>query len=129
MMPPERKIVADKQGCRRCDARSNQIEPHEDEGDHRGGEDLEEPFHPQVNDPPSPVFDHRQVGVLSPRQSCSVEQGNCSRGHGQQSDQLPCLAGFRKAGSSTRIIRNSQSSSPTIRPICQTLPRSTYSYP
>ena len=49
------------------------------ERDGGGREDLEEAFHPQVDDPPAPVFDHRQVRVLAPGQTRAVEQADGDR--------------------------------------------------
>ena len=65
-----------QQGRRRRHAGPHEAQPHEEEGDDRGGEDLEEPFDPQVDHPPPPVFDHRQVRVLAPGQARPVEQGD-----------------------------------------------------
>ena len=65
--------------------------------------------------------------MLSPRQPGAVEESDGARGDGQQGHKLPLLAFFRKAGRSTRIIRNSQSSRPTNSAICHARPRSTYS--
>ncbi len=94
MIPPGQKDRRRQQGRRRGDRRANQIQPHEDERDHRRGEDFEESFHPQVHDPPPPVFDHRQMRVPAPRQAGAVEQGDRSGRHGQQRDELLCFAGF-----------------------------------
>jgi hypothetical protein len=55
-----KKDRSGQQRRRGRDPRSNQIQAHEDEGDDGGGKDLEEAFDPQVNHPPTPVFDDRQ---------------------------------------------------------------------
>ena len=81
-----------QQGSSRSDARSNQIQSHEDEGDDRGSEDFKESFDPQMNDPPAPVFNHRQMRMLSPCQSRTIEQSNGTRSDGQQRHKLLLLA-------------------------------------
>ena len=114
MMPPDRKIVADSSAAAAASAGSNQIQPHEDEGDDRGGEDLEEAFHPQMHHPPAPVFDHRQMRVLSPGQTGAIEQGDRGRRHRNSAQQAVSDRPASAApASSTRTIRNSQSNRPT----------------
>ena len=128
MMPPDRKIVAESSAAAAATPGRMRFEPHEDEGDDGRGEDLEEAFDPQVNDPPSPVFDDRQMRVLAPGQPGAVEQRNRAGGNGEQRHQLLLLARAVAArASSTRSIRNSHSRSPTNSAICQARPRSTYS--
>ena len=83
-----------KECCRRCDARPDEVQPHEDESDDCRGKDLKESFYPQVNHPPSPVFDHRQVCVLSPGKSRTVEQSDGPGSDCQQRDQLLGFARF-----------------------------------
>ncbi len=39
----------------RCDT-EQQLQAREEECDHNRGEDFEEPFDPEMNDPPAPVF-------------------------------------------------------------------------
>ena len=114
MMPPDRKIVADEQRRRRREPRPDEAQPHEEEGDDRGGEDLEEPFDPQVNHPPAPVFDHREVRVLAPRQARTVEEGDgAGREQRRSAPAASARPAARSAGRITRTIRNSQSSRPT----------------
>ena len=69
-----------------------QAEPREQEGDHGGGEDLEEALDPQVHQPPAPVLDHRQLSVLVPHQACAVEQADRHRRQEQQRDDRPAFA-------------------------------------
>ena len=57
-------------------ARTHEAELDEQEADDGGGEDLEEAFDPQVNDPPAPVFDHRDVGVLAPHEAGAVQESD-----------------------------------------------------
>ena len=91
MMPPDRKIVADSSAAAAASAGFDQIQSHEDKRDHGGGEDFKETFDPQVNDPPPPILDHRQVRMLAPRQTGSVEQRDRSGGDGQQHHQVPLM--------------------------------------
>jgi hypothetical protein len=81
-----------QQGRRRGDARSDQIEPHEDEGDHRGGEDLEEPFDPQDERPTIASIRPSTGACAVPMSAPHRRTGNGSGGHGQQCDQLLLLA-------------------------------------
>ena len=73
--------------------RANQAQPREEERDHRGGEDFEEAFDPQVDHPPAPVFDDRQVRVLSPRQTRAVEQADGAGGEQEEHEQTALFAG------------------------------------
>ncbi|CAM5637632.1 hypothetical protein RLIN73S_04754 [Rhodanobacter lindaniclasticus] len=67
-------------------AHAQQAQAHEQIADHRGGEHLEEAFHPQVHHPPAPVLDHRDMGVLAPHQAGAVEQADRHGGQEQQAD-------------------------------------------
>ena len=67
--------------------------------------------------------------VLPPGQPRPVEQGDGPGGHDEDHNNWLFLLPVVSAGRSTRTIRNSQSSSPTNKRICQPRPRSTYSYP
>src|SRR5579872_1789211 len=71
----------------RRESRPDQAEPREEERDHRGGEDFEESLDPEMHNPPAPVFDKRQVRMLSPRQTRSVEEADRGRRHDEQPQQ------------------------------------------
>ena len=86
----------------RREGRPNQAQPREEEGDHRGGEDFEEAFHPQVDHPPAPVFDDRQMRVLSPRQARAVEQPDGAGGEQEEPEQAALLAGCLQAPDESR---------------------------
>src|SRR5690606_23429582 len=60
--------------------RVDQAQAAEQQGNDRGGKDFKETFYPQVNQPPSPVFDHGVVSVLSPHQGRGVEQTDTDGG-------------------------------------------------
>ncbi len=107
----------------RGEGRADQAQAREEEGDHGGGEDLEEAFHPQVDHPPAPVFDDGQVGVLAPGQAGAVEQADGAGGQQEQPEQVALFAGDSSApGAIARTTRNSQISSPTNSRICQPRP-------
>ena len=59
MMPPDRKIVADNNAAAAATPGRTRFSRIKDEGDDRGGKDFKEAFDPQVNDPPTPVFNYR----------------------------------------------------------------------
>ena len=63
-----------KQGRGSRNARSNEGQPHENEGDYGRGENFEEPLDPQMHDPPAPVFDLRKMRMLAPRQPSTIKQ-------------------------------------------------------
>ena len=92
MMPPDRKIVAESSAASAANAGPNQSKPHEEEGDDRGGEDFEEAFDPQVDHPPAPVFDDRQVRVLAPGQARAVEQADGAGGDSSKSHSSCCCS-------------------------------------
>ncbi len=71
---------------------ADQAQLHEQVADHRGGEHLEEAFHPQVHDPPAPIFDHGDMGVLAPHQAGAVEQADRHGGQEQQADDRGAFA-------------------------------------
>ena len=79
MMPPARKMVAESNAAFAASAGPDQAEPREEECDHRGGKDLEEAFHPQMNHPPAPVFHDGQMRVLAPGQARAVEEPDGAR--------------------------------------------------
>src|SRR5690606_4597840 len=66
----------------------HQAHGREDEGQCRGGEDLEEAFHPQVHDPPAPVFHDGDVRTLAIEQAGTVEQADRHNGTGEQGQQV-----------------------------------------
>jgi len=70
------------------DARTHQSEPHEEKRDDRGGEDFKETFHPEMYDPPPPVFHDCEVRVLAPSQSRAIEEGDGGSCHKEQRDEL-----------------------------------------
>src|SRR5262249_32288858 len=68
----------------RRDARPNKFEASKEEGDDRRGEHFKESLDPQMDDPPSPIFDQRQVRVLAPRETGAVKKPN---GTGRQQEK------------------------------------------
>ena len=93
MMPPERKIVAESSADLAANAGTDQAEAREEEGDHGGGEDLEEAFHPEMDHPPAPVFDDGQVGVLAPGEAGAVEEADGPGGEQEEVQQVALFAG------------------------------------
>ncbi|MPM33623.1 hypothetical protein SDC9_80200 [bioreactor metagenome] len=77
---------------------ADQAEPGEEEGDHRGGEDLEEALHPQVDDPPAPVFLDRQVPAVGHPESRAEEAGDGQGAQQQHDDQRALPAGGQRRG-------------------------------
>ncbi|ABA47752.1 hypothetical protein BURPS1710b_2803 [Burkholderia pseudomallei 1710b] len=73
---------------------ADEAEAREDEGDHRGREHFEEAFDPQVHEPPSPVLDHRVVGVLPPRERRRVEEPDARGGQEHHADQAAAFGGL-----------------------------------
>ena len=72
---PARKI--DRRGGKRSfgsEPRTDQLQSGEQECDHRRGKDLEEPFDPQMHNPPSPIFNDGDVGIAAVHQPRAVEQ-------------------------------------------------------
>ena len=89
MMPPERKIVVENRTAAAAVGVFEQPHAGEQEGDHDGGEDLEEALDPEVHHPPPPVLGHRQVRVPVPHQAGAVEQRDRRRGEEEQAQQVP----------------------------------------
>ena len=89
MIPPERKIVVENRTAAAAVAVLQQAHAGEQEGDHDGGEDLEEALDPEVDHPPPPVLGDRQVGVPVPHQAGDVEQRDRRRGEQEQPQQVP----------------------------------------
>jgi hypothetical protein len=72
-MPPNRKTMVSRMMALLARAGADQAEAGEQQRNHGGGEHFEEALHPQVDQPPAPVLDHRVVGVLAPGQRGGVE--------------------------------------------------------
>ncbi len=60
----------------KCEAGANHADPREQKRHEHGSKDLEEAFHPQVNDPPAPVLGIAQVASFAVKQAYHVEGGN-----------------------------------------------------
>ena len=99
MMPPDRKIVAESRAALRREARPQEPAAEEERDDGRGGKDLEEALDPQMNDPPPPVFDDRQVRVRPQGQPGPLEQRDRA-GRDQEQPQQDAAArpAARRAG-------------------------------
>src|SRR3546814_3071260 len=53
---------------------------------------LEKAFHPQVHQPPAPVLDFGNMGVLAPHQRRGEEQADAHGRQEQQGDDVPRFA-------------------------------------
>ena len=58
------------------------LQTGEQERDHDRGEYFEEALHPEMDHPPTPVFDHCQLRVLTPEKGWCVEE--CDAGGGDE---------------------------------------------
>jgi hypothetical protein len=65
-----------KQGSPGREPRGQEPKPGEEESDDRGGEDLEEALHPEVNHPPAPVLHHADVRMPAVHEARAIEQGD-----------------------------------------------------
>ena len=92
MMPPDRKIVADSSAAAAATPGRIRFSRRKMKAMTVVAKTSKKPFHPQMHHPPSPVFDHRQLRVLSPRQAGAVEQGDGAGRDGQQRHQLFLLS-------------------------------------
>ena len=108
---------------------SMQLEPREEECDDDGGEYFKEPFNPEVNYPPAPVFGGDQMAALAVHQAGRIEERDGNAGDEEERKQSTVLALANQRRLERRTIRTSQSTSPMNSRICQKRPRSTYSKP
>src|SRR5690606_2928186 len=83
--PSKKKDIGREQDSYRRRARSEKSHTNEQKCHHHCGEDFEEPFNPQVDDPPPPILDNRQVCLPPPQQTGSIKQRNCRRGDQEKS--------------------------------------------
>ena len=122
MMPPSRKMRRREQDRGGGRGRAEQAHAGEQEGDHDGGEDLEEALDPQVDHPPAPVFGDRQVRTAGAR----TAPGRRTAGwRPRRAGTAPAGAGSRPTGSAghiARTISTSQRNRPTVRKSCQNRP-------
>src|ERR1700675_4193351 len=76
MMPPARKIVAESKDASAANRAVTRFRRQKKKAITVVAKTSKNPFHPQVNHPPAPVFHNRQMGVLSPGQTRTVEQSD-----------------------------------------------------
>src|SRR5215813_11417057 len=87
-----------EQGSLGREARRHKPEPGKEEGDDCGGEDLEEAFHPKMNHPPAPVFDHADVRMPAIHEASAIEECDGSRRYGKHHNEMAPFTSLRQGG-------------------------------
>jgi hypothetical protein len=72
-------------------AGADQAQAGEQQGNHGSGKHFKEAFHPQVHQPPAPVFDHRVVRMFAPGERGGVEAANTQGGQEHHGNQAPAF--------------------------------------
>ncbi len=104
-------------------------ELEEHDGHEHRGEELEEAFDPEVDDPEPPVVDHGEVGARTEEERRQVEERDRHGGIEEQRGELSAFGRLASPGASARNIRKSQNTRPAASSSCQKRPRSRYSEP
>jgi len=78
--------------------RGHEPKPGEEEGDDCGGEHFEEAFHPEVDHPPAPVFDHADMRMPAVHEARAIKQRDGSRRDGEHHDEMAPFTFFRQGG-------------------------------
>jgi hypothetical protein len=86
------------------------------------GEHFKETFHPQMHQPPAPVFDHRIMRMRTPGQRGCIKTAYTQRCQNYHGNQARLSDGFFKAGNKPRPSKVTQNSKPMNNRICQTRP-------
>eukprot|EP01022_Parablepharisma_sp_SALTPOND_P004174 TRINITY_DN1187_c0_g2_i1.p1 TRINITY_DN1187_c0_g2~~TRINITY_DN1187_c0_g2_i1.p1 ORF type:complete len:839 (+),score=292.08 TRINITY_DN1187_c0_g2_i1:14101-16617(+) len=78
--------------------RAHQPQTGEDQRHDGGRKHFEETFHPQVDQPPAPVLDHRVMGMLAPHQRAGIEAADAGGRQEHHGDQATALRGCPEGG-------------------------------
>ena len=80
-------MMVEKRAARGGSADLKQLETREEEGNDDGGEDFEESFDPEVNDPPAPVFGGDEMAALTVHEAGGIEERNGDAGDEEEDEQ------------------------------------------
>src|SRR5262249_49213804 len=78
-----------KKRCLRRHSWPDEFQSRKEERNDGSRKDFKKTFNPKVYDPPAPIFDERQVAMLSPCQSCAVKQSNGAGRKQEQPEERP----------------------------------------
>ncbi|MBK6724954.1 MAG: hypothetical protein IPG58_17325 [Acidobacteria bacterium] len=116
MIPPLKQIAPKAAMPVRHAPVFDDLQPSEEERDNPlRCKHLEESFDPKVNNPPTPIFDHRQMRTHTPKQLGNKTGDTRGRRH-KQGDKRFCRPLALGSGMAARPIRNSHNSRPTKVP-------------